>query len=196
MGSFRDPCDVGDDVIAGHARIGTYGILSIFPCNRYILNRCLRLNSEKLPQMVNLPQDWVNTAFGAKRRPSKWVNLGMFNFIYFVVVHHSPPLVSNFYVYSTMISRYFSRNNQSGKAVYLNNIFLIFFFAHIGVLLTKIQYKPMASQSWRHYLVIFGEITGITRETLFMYSVLLKHHYRLILNNLLQNKNWPLRYEN
>ena len=47
MLSFSDPCDVSDDVISGHTRISAPGMLSVFPCIRLLLNRCLRLKPEK-----------------------------------------------------------------------------------------------------------------------------------------------------
>ena len=46
MMSFTDPCDVGDDVIPCHVKIGTCDMLSVFPCIRFILNRRLLLKKD------------------------------------------------------------------------------------------------------------------------------------------------------
>ena len=51
--SFRHPCDLSDDVILGHARIGIYDMLSVFLCIRFILSRCLRLKPERDPKWSN-----------------------------------------------------------------------------------------------------------------------------------------------
>ena len=45
--SFRDPGDVSDDVVLGHAGIGACDMLSVFPCITTILNGRLLLKSEK-----------------------------------------------------------------------------------------------------------------------------------------------------
>ena len=65
-----EPCDVSDDVIPGHARIGTFDMFSVFPCMRFILNSCLRLKPEKIrpPDDRFFAHDWVNTAIGAVQR--------------------------------------------------------------------------------------------------------------------------------
>ena len=50
--SFTDPCDVSDDVIPDHVKIGTCDMLSVFPCVRFILNRRLLLKPLKEHQMI------------------------------------------------------------------------------------------------------------------------------------------------
>ena len=68
--SFREPCDVSVDVISGHARIGAYDMLSVFPYITFILNGRLRLKSEKGPQMFDLfIYGWVNMAISAVQWP-------------------------------------------------------------------------------------------------------------------------------
>ena len=54
MLSFRDPCDISDYVVPGHARIGACDMLSVFPCILFILKRCLRLKPEKRPLIIDL----------------------------------------------------------------------------------------------------------------------------------------------
>ena len=44
--SFRDPYNFSDDVIPGHARIGTCETLSMYPGIRILLNSCLRVKPE------------------------------------------------------------------------------------------------------------------------------------------------------
>ena len=44
---FTDPCDVSDDVIPGHVKIGTCDMLSVFPWIRFILNRSFTLETIK-----------------------------------------------------------------------------------------------------------------------------------------------------
>ena len=50
--SFTDRCDLSDDVIPGHVKIGTCDMLSVTPCVRFILNRRLHLKSIKEHQMI------------------------------------------------------------------------------------------------------------------------------------------------
>ena len=54
--SYRDPSDVRDNIIYGHPRIGPCDMLSVFPCIRFILNRCCAVNVPlPLTDTVQLP---------------------------------------------------------------------------------------------------------------------------------------------
>ena len=50
--SFTGPCDVSDDVIPGHVKIGTCDMLSVFSCTRFILNKRLLLKPLKGHQII------------------------------------------------------------------------------------------------------------------------------------------------
>ena len=50
--SFTDPCDVSDDVIPGHVKIGACDMLSVFPYIRFILNRRSPLKHKKDPKWL------------------------------------------------------------------------------------------------------------------------------------------------
>ena len=50
--SFSDPCDVSDDIIPDHAKIGTCDMLSVFTDIRLIQSRRLCLKPMKGPQIV------------------------------------------------------------------------------------------------------------------------------------------------
>ena len=51
--SVTDLCDVMDDVLPSHVKIGTCGMLSVLPCIRIILNRRLLLKPSKGPHMLD-----------------------------------------------------------------------------------------------------------------------------------------------
>ena len=69
--SFRDPCDVSDDVIPGHANLGTCDTSSLFPSIRYLCAQVFTLETRKgTPCDRFCPYGWVDAPFGALQRPS------------------------------------------------------------------------------------------------------------------------------